>query len=168
MRLYFFSDRNILNYMNTKKVLTSIGIGLVVLVIAFFAVFGSSLKNLKQETVETPVVTEPATQTTTTTATPSKTPTPTSTPTTAAGYTLVDVAKHNSATSCWSAIDGNVYDLTNWVNSHPGGKAAILMIQLGEDATANLFSHMEIDVVTDISKFIATAKTIDKSVANDP
>jgi len=45
-------------------------------------------------------------------------------------------------------------------------KSAILLIQLGEDATANLFSHMEIDVVTDISKFIATAKNIDKAVAN--
>ncbi|DAB36036.1 MAG TPA: flagellar motor switch protein FliG, partial [Sulfurospirillum cavolei] len=45
-------------------------------------------------------------------------------------------------------------------------KAAILLIQLGEDSTANLFSHMEIDVVTDISKYIATAKNIDKAVAN--
>jgi len=45
-------------------------------------------------------------------------------------------------------------------------KVAILMIQLGEDSTANLFSHMDIDVVTDISKYIATVKNIDKSVAN--
>ena len=45
-------------------------------------------------------------------------------------------------------------------------KVAILLIQLGEDTTTNLFSHMEIDVVTDISKYIATVKNIDKSVAN--
>jgi len=45
-------------------------------------------------------------------------------------------------------------------------KVAILLIQLGEDITTNLFSHMEIDTVTDISKYIATVKNIDKHVAN--
>lgn len=44
-------------------------------------------------------------------------------------------------------------------------KVALLLIQLGEDATSILFSHMEIDVITEISKYIATAKTIDKTVA---
>ncbi len=45
-------------------------------------------------------------------------------------------------------------------------KAAILLIQLGEDITATLFSHMEIDTVTEISKYIATVKNVDKQVAN--
>ncbi|MBL0687426.1 MAG: flagellar motor switch protein FliG [Sulfurospirillum sp.] len=45
-------------------------------------------------------------------------------------------------------------------------KVAILLIQLGEDITTNLFSSMEIDVVTNISKYIASLKNIDKSVAN--
>ncbi|MDX1808363.1 MAG: flagellar motor switch protein FliG [Sulfurospirillaceae bacterium] len=45
-------------------------------------------------------------------------------------------------------------------------KVAILLIQLGEDVTANIFSHMEIDTVTEISKYIATVKNIDKQVAN--
>ncbi len=45
-------------------------------------------------------------------------------------------------------------------------KTAILLIQLGEDITANLFSHMEISVVTDISKHIATVRNIDKQIAN--
>ena len=45
-------------------------------------------------------------------------------------------------------------------------KVAILLIQLGEDITATLFSHMDINIVTDISKYIATAKSIDKQVAN--
>ncbi len=45
-------------------------------------------------------------------------------------------------------------------------KVAILLIQVGEDTTTNLFSHMEIDTVTEISKYIATVKNIDKSVAN--
>ncbi len=44
-------------------------------------------------------------------------------------------------------------------------KVAILLIQLGEDVTTLIFSHMEIDVVTEISRFIAGAKTIEKAVA---
>lgn len=130
--------------MNTKKVLISIGIGLIVLLVAFFAVFGSSLKNLKSDTDETVVIADTPAQTNTAVETkPSATVTTTpvvkpSTPTQPApittGYTLADVATHNSATSCWSAIDGNVYDLTSWVNSHPGGKAAILMI-CGKDGS---------------------------------
>ncbi len=44
-------------------------------------------------------------------------------------------------------------------------KIAILLIQLGEDITTLIFSHMEIDVVTEISRFIASAKNIDKAVA---
>ena len=44
-------------------------------------------------------------------------------------------------------------------------KVAILLIQLGEDATTLLFSHMEVDVITEISRYIVTAKSTDKGVA---
>lgn len=45
--------------------------------------------------------------------------------TTKSGYTLADVKKHAKASSCWSAINGNVYDLTKWINRHPGGSSVI-------------------------------------------
>ncbi|HIQ50851.1 MAG TPA: flagellar motor switch protein FliG [Nautiliaceae bacterium] len=44
-------------------------------------------------------------------------------------------------------------------------KIAILLIQLGEDLTAQIFSYMDIEAITEISKYIATVKAIDKSVA---
>lgn len=44
-------------------------------------------------------------------------------------------------------------------------KVAILLIQLGEDITATVFSHMDIEIITEISKYIAMAKTIEKAVA---
>ena len=50
--------------------------------------------------------------------------------------TLDEVKKHNSADDCWSIIDGNVYDLTNWVDSHPGGKERITAI-CGKDGTSS-------------------------------
>ena len=68
-------------------------------------------------------------------ATPTPTPTPTATPTpTIAGYTMTQVRANNSARSCWTAIDGVVYDLTRWISSHPGGAGAILFL-CGTDGT---------------------------------
>ena len=72
------------------------------------------------------------------TATTSATPKPNASTKTSGTkkYSLKDVAKHSSSTSCWSAIDGNVYDLTNWINRHPGGAAVIKAI-CGKDGSAS-------------------------------
>jgi hypothetical protein len=85
----------------------------------------------------TPVATVTATPTPTATPSPTATATPTPTPTptaTAAGYTMAQVRANNTVRSCWSAIDGFVYDLTRWINSHPGGSGAILFL-CGTDGT---------------------------------
>lgn len=71
--------------------------------------------------------------------TPSVTPAPATTPTptpsaaatstpapTKTGYTMAQVRANNSASNCWSVIDDSVYDLTKWINSHPGGSGAIV------------------------------------------
>lgn len=52
----------------------------------------------------------------------------------ASSYTMADVRQHNSQSSCWSAIDGNVYDLTKWIPRHPGGQRDILRL-CGVDGT---------------------------------
>lgn len=41
-----------------------------------------------------------------------------------------EVAKHNTKKSCWIVLDSNVYDVTRFLGSHPGG-AAILLRQGG-------------------------------------
>lgn len=46
----------------------------------------------------------------------------------ASTYTAADVARHNSEASCWSIINGAVYDLTSWIPKHPGGPRAILKL----------------------------------------
>jgi cytochrome b involved in lipid metabolism len=43
-------------------------------------------------------------------------------------FTLADVAAHGNASSCWSAINGKVYNLTSWISQHPGGPEHILSI----------------------------------------
>ncbi|KAL5360664.1 FMN-dependent dehydrogenase-domain-containing protein [Aspergillus floccosus] len=50
-------------------------------------------------------------------------------------FRLSDIQNHNSESSCWIAIHGNVYDITKFLNSHPGGKAIILQ-HAGSNATA--------------------------------
>jgi len=45
-------------------------------------------------------------------------------------------------------------------------KVAILLIQLGEDITAQLFTYMDVEAITEISKYIATAGAVDKTIAS--
>ncbi len=42
-----------------------------------------------------------------------------------ATYTAEDVKKNADAKSCWSIINGSVYDLTKWIALHPGGEGTI-------------------------------------------
>lgn len=70
---------------------------------------------------------------------PAPAPAPTATPINLP-LTLDEVKKHNSATDCWSIIDGNVYNLTNWVYSHPGGSARITAI-CGKDGSASFLGQ---------------------------
>ena len=71
--------------------------------------------------------------------TPVVTPAASATPTpvaTTSGYTMAQVSANNSAKSCWAVIEGSVYNLTNWINSHPGGMSAILSL-CGTEATSS-------------------------------
>ena len=45
-----------------------------------------------------------------------------------------EVAKHVTATSCWSIVFGNVYDLTKWIPKHPGG-ATVIRALCGKDGS---------------------------------
>ena len=44
-------------------------------------------------------------------------------------------------------------------------KIAILLLQLGEEATSAIFSNMSVEAITEVSKFIASNTTVDRSVA---
>ncbi|MCV6607779.1 MAG: flagellar motor switch protein FliG [Campylobacterales bacterium] len=44
-------------------------------------------------------------------------------------------------------------------------KVAVLLMQLGEDITALVFGHMDVNIITEISKYIAMAKGMDKQLA---
>lgn len=50
-------------------------------------------------------------------------------------YTMAQVETHASGSSCWTVVNGNVYDVTAWISKHPGGRGAI-MGMCGRDASA--------------------------------
>ena len=50
-------------------------------------------------------------------------------------YSMSNIAKNSSTSSCWAAISGKAYDLTAWISRHPGGAGAIVSI-CGTDATS--------------------------------
>lgn len=57
------------------------------------------------------------------------------------GFTAAEVATHNSASDCWLILDGKVYEVTDFIPSHPGGKA--ILKGCGKDATQMFSGHPE-------------------------
>ncbi|EHL02017.1 putative Cytochrome b2, mitochondrial [Glarea lozoyensis 74030] len=49
-------------------------------------------------------------------------------------FSAEEVVKHNTPESCWVALYGNVWDVTSFLPSHPGGSAIILKLA-GRDCT---------------------------------
>lgn len=47
--------------------------------------------------------------------------------------TLKELSRHNKHSDAWIAINGNVYNITDWIDKHPGGD--IIMKGVGKDAT---------------------------------
>ena len=49
-------------------------------------------------------------------------------------YTMKEVALHNAPPSIWSVYKGSVYDITMYVNCHPGGTKMLEKVY-GKDMT---------------------------------
>ncbi|KAK4585715.1 cytochrome b5 [Quercus suber] len=49
-------------------------------------------------------------------------------------FTLAQVSEHNTNKDCWLIINGKVYDVTKFLEDHPGGDE-VLLSATGKDAT---------------------------------
>ncbi|KAF8793022.1 uncharacterized protein LOC129968152 [Argiope bruennichi] len=55
-----------------------------------------------------------------------------------ATYTLSEVAVHCNRNDCWIVVEDYVYDVTSFLDSHPGG-FDVLMEHAGRDATVAFY-----------------------------
>ncbi|XP_038906915.1 cytochrome b5-like [Benincasa hispida] len=49
-------------------------------------------------------------------------------------FTLAEVSQHNNRKDCWLIINGKVYNVTEFLEDHPGGDE-VLLSGTGKDAT---------------------------------
>ncbi|XP_006348668.1 cytochrome b5 isoform A [Solanum tuberosum] len=49
-------------------------------------------------------------------------------------FTMEEAAEHNTKDDCWVVIDGKVYDVSSYLDEHPGGDDVLLGVT-GQDAT---------------------------------
>ena len=55
-------------------------------------------------------------------------------------YSWEQIAQHSSVESCWVYSHGSVYDITEWLDRHPGGRDVLLLVA-GKDVTDLLPSY---------------------------
>jgi hypothetical protein len=132
--LYFYLGRlsqaaetGIYSFTMTSKVRSAITLG-----VGDREVPGVVIRGALPTPAVTPAVTPAATPSVS--ATPTPTPSPSVSNTPDAGITRAQVELRNSKNACWSIIDEKVYDLTKWIDSHPGGPSYIQFI-CGKDGT---------------------------------
>ena len=63
--------------------------------------------------------------------------------------TKEELEKHNNPQDLWLVIDNKVYDVTEYMNKHPGGKNSILK-HAGTDATKVFYQIHEKYMLDDI------------------
>ena len=65
-------------------------------------------------------------------------------------YNMKEVSKHDTRKDAWTVINKSVYDITDWIDKHPGGD--IIMKAVGKDATQLFKSIGHPDYVKKILK----------------
>lgn len=69
-------------------------------------------------------------------------------------FTTSEVAKHASKTDCWIIIDSKVYNVTPFLEDHPGGARTILRLA-GKDASKDFHAlHNASVLITHAAKFL--------------
>lgn len=72
-------------------------------------------------------------------------------------YTLEEVASHNTAESLWVILGNSVYDVTSFLEEHPGGQKPFLKYA-GKNITEKFASVKAHKTSEDLPAFLATLK----------
>lgn len=76
-----------------------------------------------------------------------------------------EVAKHATKSSCWIVLHGQVWDVTSFLNDHPGGVNTILKLA-GQDATAEYEQVHNASLVSETLAPTALLGSLDSSTAH--
>lgn len=69
----------------------------------------------------------------------------------AQGLTWAEVAQHRTVDDCWTVVDGKIFDVTNYIPFHPGGRK--IMQGAGKDATDLFYKyHAWVNIDTILAK----------------
>jgi len=77
-------------------------------------------------------------------------------------FTSEEVAKHNTASDCWIIVKGKVFNVTDFLAEHPGGKKVLLKVA-GKDATKEFESLHSAGVLTKYSPSLCIGELNDKT-----
>lgn len=81
-------------------------------------------------------------------------------------FTREEVAEHSDVDDCWIIFNGDVYDLSQYVRMHPGGRWIILN-HAGGDATQPYMNQLHSEVADRILKEMKIGRLI-PSAPNPP
>lgn len=65
-------------------------------------------------------------------------------------YTMKDIKAHNQKDDCWIVVSENVYDITAFLSTHPGG-SSILMNVAGDDATDYFYALHRPEIIDSVA-----------------
>ena len=64
-------------------------------------------------------------------------------------YTIEEISEHDNDDDCWIIIDNKVYDVTPYIDFHPGGKGFVLETA-GKNATEKFYETPHSDTAKDL------------------
>jgi len=82
-------------------------------------------------------------------------------------FSLKDVEAHKDKNSCWIVISDSVYDVTKFLEEHPGGEE-VLLEQAGKDATENFEDVGHSTDARTMMKDYLVGEIIDEEKTNTP
>ena len=95
-------------------------------------------------------------------------------------FTREEVSLHHTAEDCWLIINGRVYNVTSWIDEHPGGDE--IGLGAGRDASMlfehkphseyarSLLSKYEIGVIEDDARYtlLSPARNLEDIIIDRP
>lgn len=76
-------------------------------------------------------------------------------------YSFREIKKHDNERSVWIVIDNNVYDITKYLEQHPGGKE-VLLDMAGTDCTEAYDAVYHSQIANDILEQYKIGEVADK------